>query len=163
METFGKVYNRWAFNSMFFLHSFFLILVKDPSPTPIPITTLLAVFSSAVASPWQRENTRLHGDETQASTIGESASRSPGSGTLLTTFKQFIVVAMLQRKTMLTANGFTVKAAMKNSVVSVAVSQRVNQLCSCCVLLANTSICATQQSHLVAVVCTCLCLCPRCM
>lgn len=65
---------------------------------------------------------------------------------------------MLKRKTMLTASGFTVKAAMKNSVVSVCVSQRVNQLCSCCVVLFNTTICATQQ--LFAVVCTCLYLCP---
>lgn len=68
---------------------------------------------------------------------------------------------MLKRKTMLTANGFTVKAAMKNSVVSVSFPERLNQPCFCCVLLWNTTVCATQQSQLFAVVCTCLYLCPR--
>lgn len=100
-------------------------LVTDPSATLTPITTLCSVFRSAIASLWQPENMRLHGDETQASDPEASASRSPGErGILLSGFAQLKLlrsacVDMLKRKTQLTASGFTVKAAMKNSVVSV--------------------------------------------
>lgn len=46
---------------------------------------------------------------------------------------------MLRRKTQLTANGFTVKAAMKNSVVSVRFLKAFQwaNACFCCVLLLN--------------------------
>lgn len=40
-----------------------------------------------MASPWQRGNMRLHGDKTQASTVAESASRSPERGQYWGLFK----------------------------------------------------------------------------